>query len=771
MPQQKSLFGNLPQLDQSIKEKNKAIVNKTSKKSSSPPKKRTATARSGSNKMANKIELIRQSATQMLNEDEHKDWYELIREEKRFREYMKHVREQGIAGIDTETNSLDPINGQVVGLCIYTPTERPMYVPINHTDVFGTKLPNQLSEDVIHEELELCERAKVKWVFHNAKFDIRFIKNHFGIKLKPYWDTLIGGNLLNENEPHGLKFLWDKYCNKGKSSLSNTFDKLFEGMGFNYVPIEIGYLYAAKDPWITFELYLFQSQFLDSSNPKCQKQKLEETANLFRKIEMPLISVLCDIEDRGVAIDVEYSNELSKKYNEKLEKVATRVYEFLNSLDYLSLDVSLREKLSNPLNIGSPQQLAIVIYDMLGMKSPDRLSPRGTGEPILSTFTDDPKYGTFFKDVLEYRGIIKLLGTYIDKLPKEIKEKTGRLHGSFNQYGAKTGRFSSSDPNLQNIPSKNKEIRKMIRASIDHVLIGADYSQQEPRVLAHLCWMLFNDKRMMNAYLEGKDLYAWMASEIYNVPYDECKEFRPDGSKNPEGKKRRDSVKSIILGLMYGRGTKAVAEQLGWTVEEAQRVVSLFFDSFPAIKMVIDYYLQQAREYGYIQTVFGRKRRIPDINLPLFEFKRNDQAIPTEESSYFYQKMNSAPFNQKRSIMKEIREQYGIKVIDNGGKIADAERQTLNSVIQGTSADITKMSLVALNENEELKSLGFHLLLTVHDENIGEAPEENAVRCGELMSQIMIDVCKEKISVPMKVDAEMTYCWYGEDISDKLKTS
>lgn len=766
MPQQQSLFGNLPQLDNAVKERNKAIVEKANKPATT--RTRTTSTRSGSNKLANKIELIRQSATQMLNEDEHRNWYELIRNVTRFRQYMKNVRENGIAGIDTETNSLDPVTGEIVGLCLYTPDERPMYAPMNHTDVYGTKLPNQIPNDVVAEELRLCEEAGVKWVFHNAKFDIRFFRNYLNLRLTPYWDTMIAGNLLNENEPHQLKVMWNKYCNRGKDMSANTFDKLFEGMGFNYVPIEIGYLYAAKDPWITFELYLFQLPFFTPEDPKCKRQRLEETASLYFDIELPLIPVLCDMEDVGVAIDTEYAANLSKKYNDELDVVTSKINEFLMTLDYMSLDSSLREKLSNPINMGSPTQLAIITYDMLGMKSPDRESPRGTGEPILKHYIDSG-VGFFFKDVLEYRGISKLLGTYIDKLPAEVKEKTGRLHGWFNQYGAKTGRFSSSDPNLQNIPSKNKEIRKMFKATNGYVMIGADYSQQEPRVLAHLCWMLFGDERMMKAYSEGKDLYAWMASEIYNVDYDFCKEKFPDGSSNPEGKKRRDSVKSIILGLMYGRGAKAIGEQLGWSTEEAQRVVNLFFETFPAIKQVIEYYLNMARELGYIQTVFGRKRRLPDIQLPEYDFERLDgKPVSDDERAYLTQRMKAASFGQKNAYKAEIRKQYGIKVHDNGGKIADAERQTLNSVIQGTSADITKLSMVLLGTNEELKQLGFRLLLTVHDENIGEAPREHARRCAELMSRIMIDACKEKISVPMKVDAEVTERWYGEDVLEQL---
>lgn len=189
---------------------------------------------------------------------------------------------------------------------------------------------------------------------------------------------------------------------------------------------------------------------------------------------------------------------------------------------------------------------------------------------------------------------------------------------------------------------------------------------------------------MKDAYNDGLDLYTWIASKVYNVPYDDCKENHPDGTPNPEGKERRSSVKSIILGLMYGRGTAAVAEQLRWTKERAQEVIDMFFDRFPAIKQVVDYYQNMARQLGYVQTVYGRKRRLPEINLPEFSltYEETGEPVEPEVASYYIQKLSKAWGSKKNGIKKDLKDK-GIKVVDNGGKIADAERQCLNSVIQG----------------------------------------------------------------------------------------
>ena len=315
----------------------------------------------------------------------------------------------------------------------------------------------------------------------------------------------------------------------------------------------------------------------------------------------------------------------------------------------------------------------------------------------------------------------------------------------------------------------------MFRGEPGFVLISSDFSQQEPRTLAHMS----QDENMIQAYIDGKDIYAWIAEKIYKVPYDECKEFRPDGTKNPEGKKRRDSVKSIILGIMYGRGAKAIAEQLNCSTKEAQKIVDQFYDSFPKVKKWMDSVLNGARRYGFVETAWGRKRRLPDVQLLKYEFELlsggpstfdplnfdDDQGEATVDPAVVakYTRLLDKTWGgkEKRDIIMRAREE-GIKITDNGGKIADAERQCVNSIIQGSSADMTKLAMVAIHNNERLKELDCHLLLQVHDEVICECPEENAKEVSELLTSLMIGAAKERIRVPMKCDAEVTRVWYGE---------
>ena len=339
---------------------------------------------------------------------------------------------------------------------------------------------------------------------------------------------------------------------------------------------------------------------------------------------------------------------------------------------------------------------------MLNVDSVDKKYPRGTGESILHKIverTDNEDIKELCNAILEYREIAKLINTYIDKLPNCVSPTDGRIHCKFNQYGADTGRFSSSDPNLQNIPSHNKDIRKMFKATDGYVLMSSDFSQQEPKCLAALCRKQ-GDSQMYNTFMEGKDLYAEIASVSFNTAYEDCLEFRADGTTNTEGKERRSQAKSILLGVLYGRGVSSIAEQLGTTTEKAQSIKDSVFRGFPAIEKFEQDSLDMAWELGYVTTVCGRKRRLPDYQLPNFEYKWKDGARPSDDLLNFdddgsreedvpietcerYERLlrNARPWDKRKIFEKANRE--GIWIIDNSAKIADAERQCVNARIQG----------------------------------------------------------------------------------------
>lgn len=318
----------------------------------------------------------------------------------------------------------------------------------------------------------------------------------------------------------------------------------------------------------------------------------------------------------------------------------------------------------------------------------------------------------------------------------------------------------------------------MFSASPGNVLISCDFSQQEPRTLAHMC----KDHNMIQAYLDNKDLYAWMGSKVYKVPYEECKEFRPDGTVNKEGKKRRTAMKSVLLGAMYGRGAASVGEQLNLSRKDAQKLLDDFYKAFPNMRKWMDDTIRKAHMTGYVETAWGRKRRLPDLLLDPYEFKMiggqpvdfdplsfdEPEEVSTEvpdhiKKEYIKRLESKWSMKEKRSIILEAKDR-GISIKDNGGFIADAERQCVNSVIQGSAADQSKRAMYLVGTNQELKDLGYKLLVPVHDELIGECPIENAKKCAELVSKLMISAAAERISVPMKCDAAVSRVWYGDEI-------
>ena len=317
----------------------------------------------------------------------------------------------------------------------------------------------------------------------------------------------------------------------------------------------------------------------------------------------------------------------------------------------------------------------------------------------------------------------------------------------------------------------------MFIAGEGNVIIGGDFSQQEPRCLAHMS----QDENMINAYLHGKDLYATIASKLYNKPYEECKEFRPDGTVNPEGKQRRSSVKPILLGIMYGRGVNSIAEQMNITKEEAQQVINDFYKQFPKVKEFVEFAQENARTYGFVETAWGRKRRLPNMQLDPIEitienpnlistfnpldFSSTENTEVSDEVYYKYLRlMNRAYGREAKEKVKQQAKAEGYKLVDNGGYIADAQRQCVNSIIQGSAADMTKIAMIQIHRNKRLRELGYKLIIPVHDEVLGVCPKENAKEVRDILEYIMVHVVDDKFEIPMKTDIECTYRWYGEGI-------
>lgn len=750
------------------------------------PKKKVSTEsilKSKKTSLEDRLSLIYTEVLRVLGV--YKERTQVIKSKQELVEYIDAAIKNGVIAIDTETNnSLDPLTCVIMGGCIYTPGRKNAYIPINHTDLQGVRLSWQCTEKDLKEQFDRLKNVDI--IMHNGKFDYQVIKCTCNCKLSCYWDTMICARILNENERAGLKV---QYIEKIDPSIEKySIDHLFNNVLYQYVDPEIFALYAATDSFMTYKLYELQKAEL-------KKPENNKLYSMFMTIEMPLVEVIAEMELSGITIDKEYAHRLSEKYHRKSEEVDKKIAAELAKYESKiaawrqtaeaqkkpakktgnGLGKSKSEQLSDPVEITSPTQLAILLYDVLKAPIIDKKTPRGTGEDILKQM----EY-PICKLILEKRGVEKLINTYIDKLPQCVSEKDGRLHAHFNQCGTDTGRLSSSDPNLQNIPSHEIAIRMMFTAAPGMILIGSDYSQQEPRLLASYA----RDEKMIDAYKHGRDLYADIASSIYNNKYEDNKEFYPDGTMNPEGKKRRTSVKSLLLGIMYGMGPASLAEAIHGTIQDAQNIIDIFFKKYPNVKKWIDQSERDARDNGYVEDLWGRRRRLPDIQLEQFELESNSEDfnplingtgkfMNSKKSlceSYKKQLM-AAKYRRDINAIIDDAAKHGIKVHQNGGFIARAQRQCVNARVQGGAASMSKRAMIGVYKDKELNELGFKLLIGVHDELIGECPIENQEAVKKRLSEIMIDAAKPDCITPMKCDADAFHAWYEDVYSAELKQS
>lgn len=657
-------------------------------------------------------------------------------------QYINQCINDGEYVLDIETTGLDPFNDLIVGVCLYSPSQEPAYIPMLHTDIGNKLLPGQLEVAVVKQHITRLMESNAHWINHNIKFDAKFLMYRWNIKPNNmYWDTLIGAFVLNENEPtHGLKPLYAKYITKSKDKQS--YKDLFEKTPFNYIPLDLAEVYGANDGTKTYALYKFQKQYL---NPNHDRGDFKQLYKVFRDIEMALLPVLCDMELKGVEIDTKFAKELEVKY----EQVALDQEQYLYDVIYTRFankvknHTALQEliakqaknkklkgtKYQDLINFNSSPQLKYLFFDILGFPKLYRRDPMSCGKEQQQLWLDSDKVSKgqkeFLQAFMEWRKTVKLLTSFIVKIPEAREVKTNAVHTNFNQLGAKTGRFSSSHPvhkiNLQQIPSRNKDIRKIFTARPGHVFIGSDFSAIEPRILATVS----QDPTMLQTFNDGIDIYASMASLIFNVPYEQCLEFHPEtGEKQPEGKDRRTQTKSVLLGIMYSRGAKAIAEQFGRDAKWGQELIDNFYKSFPSIKEIITRSMYQAEKLGYVCTITGRKRRLPNMKL--------------DKENYLYQ---------------------------------EASRQCLNARIQGSSADVMKLAMVNLHNNPRFKELGGSILMTIHDEMVIECRDEVAVEMSELLPEVMKDTAMKLLGTKQKCDVEVSRVWSGDDCLDEIKCS
>ncbi|MFO7593217.1 MAG: DNA polymerase I, partial [Pseudomonadota bacterium] len=569
---------------------------------------------------------------------------------------------------DTETTSLNYMDAQIVGLSFAVVPNEAAYVPVAHS---YPGAPEQLPREEVLEKLKpLLEDENQLKLGQNLKYDKSVLANH-GIELRGIaHDTMLESYVLDSTATrHDMDSLALKYLSTKTTKYEEVAGKGAKQIGFNEVAIEDAAPYAAEDADITLRLH-------NVLWPKLQA--IEPLAKLYKELEVPLLSVLSKMERNGVLVDQAMLEKQSWELSEKMDAIEKQAY----------------EEAGEPFNLGSPKQIQAILFDKLELPVLKK-TPKGqpsTAEEVLAELALDYPLPRL---ILDYRSLSKLKSTYTDKLPKMINPHTGRLHTSYHQAVAATGRLSSSEPNLQNIPVRSEEGRRIRQAFIaepGYRIVAADYSQIELRIMAHLS----GDEGLLKAFAAGEDIHRATAAEVFGVPLEEV-----------SGEQRR-SAKAINFGLIYGMSAFGLARQLGIKREAAQNYVDLYFARYPGVKAYMDDTRELAREQGYVETVFGRRLYIPDIN------SSNGQ-----------------------------RRQY-------------AERTAINAPMQGTAADIIKRAMLAvdawLTSEPEV-----HMVMQVHDELVFEVPES---RLDEVSGKIIeLMSAAAELRVPLLVEAGSGNNW------------
>ena len=595
--------------------------------------------------------------------------YHTIRTKNELDELIEAMKKASYISFDTETTSLDYMNAELVGVSIALKPNEAFYIPINHN---YEGVEKQLEEHFVLEALKpFLESDEIPKIGHNLKYD-RHILQNLGIDLKgKLLDTMLFSYVNNSTiTRHNLDAVSKRYLNINPTSYEDVAGKGAKQIPFSEVSIEVASEYASEDADISLKLY-------EHIEPLVQKET--KLAKLYSEIEGPLIYTLGDIERNGVLIDSEKLNEQSKELEAKI----------------LKLEKKVQKSAGEDFNLGSPKQLQEILYEKLGLPVIKK-TPKGqpsTAESVLQELSMD---FPIVQDILSYRAISKLKSTYTDKLPKMVNSNTGRVHTSYHQAVTATGRLSSSDPNLQNIPIRSEEGRRIREAFIapdGYKILAADYSQIELRIMAHLS----RDQGLMDAFAKGQDIHQATAAEIFSTNIDEV-------TAN-----QRRSAKAINFGLIYGMSAFGLSKQLQITRAEAQNYIEQYFDRYPQVKHYMDETKQSAKKMGYVETVFGRRLYLADI----------------ESSNY-------------------QRRQY-------------AERSAINAPMQGTAADLIKMAMILLHQKIREESFEAKIIMQVHDELVIEVNENQSDELSEITTSVMSEI--SELDVDLKVDADIGNNW------------
>ena len=599
--------------------------------------------------------------------------YQTVLTKKDFNAWLKKIKAADLVAFDTETTSLEYMDAVIVGLSLAVSSDKDKieacYVPVAHK---YPGAPEQLDRtwvlDQLQPWLEDSDSAKVG---HNLKYDAHVLTNHDIMLRGIAHDTMLQSYVLNSTATrHDMDSVARRYLGVETIHYEDVAGKGAKQIGFDEVPLEQAAPYAAEDADITLQLH-------HALWPQISAEKSLKT--LYQTIEQPLIDVIGRMEATGVLIDSQLLADQSKELTNKLAE----------------LEKQAHKEAGHDFNLGSPKQLQAILFEELELPVV-RKTPKGqpsTAEDVLQELAEDYELPRI---ILEHRSLAKLKSTYTDKLPNQVSVHTGRIHTSYHQAVTATGRLSSSNPNLQNIPIRTEEGRRIRQAFVPKdgcVLLAADYSQIELRIMAHIS----GDAGLVSAFNEDRDIHQATAAEVFEVALDEVTT------------EQRRSAKAINFGLIYGMSAFGLAKQLGIPRYAAQDYVDLYFERYPGVQRYMDEIRETARSQGYVETVFGRRLYLPDIN-----------------------------------ARQAQRRQY-------------AERSAINAPMQGTAADIIKMAMLAVDEWINSSDIGAQMIMQVHDELVLEVPtgyiEEVTAELGSIMS------AAAQLNVPLKVDTGAGNNW------------
>lgn len=613
------------------------------------------------------------------------DNYRIIRDIQQLEQLAEDLEQAEEFAFDLETTSLDPRLAQIAGLSFSFREHEACYIPVGHVsplpESHGTLFPvaavaplqpGQLPRETVLERLRpLLENPDLRKVGQNIKFDMQVLAN-CGIQVSGIWfDTMLASYVLNPaRQGHGMDALAQEHLNHRMISYSEVTGSGKGQRNFAEVELEAAARYASEDADVT---WLLRQKFA----PQLVEQGAEQ---LFRTVEMPLVPILAGMENHGVLLDRPMLDGLSADFGQRMATLEDRIIALAGER----------------FNLNSPKQLGEVLFERLGLKTGKKTKGKtgwSTDNEVLTELADEHEIARL---ILDYRGVAKLRSTYTDALPKLINQRTGRVHTSYNQTVTNTGRLSSSDPNLQNIPIRSEEGRRIRHAFIappGQLILSADYSQIELRVLAHLS----GDRVFCHAFANDEDIHTRTAAEVFGL-FPEM--------VTPE---MRRQAKTINFGIIYGQGAFSLAKQLGTSRKTAEEFIAAYKDRHNGAIEYLDACIRQAEEYGYVTTILGRRLPIPDIHS------------------------------------------------SNGNVLAFARRNAINYPIQGSAADIIKMAMIRVDARIRAEGLASRLIMQVHDELVFEVPEGELLRMELLVEEEMSHAVEAR--VPLKVDISYGANW------------